>query len=90
MTASLASAVAPTSDTGMTPYERYVAVMTQLYEKKSISDNSHMMKLLQITHEVRRTKINSSTYLHWLLKKNIHSLGTKNGYVCISSILVIS
>lgn len=61
VTASLASAIAPTSGTDITAYERNVAVMIQLYEKQSSSDYTHMMKLLKITHEMRRSKINTST-----------------------------
>ena len=52
---------ASTGDDDTTAYERNVAVMAQVYEKKSSSDYSHMMKLMKMTHEIRRTKINNST-----------------------------
>ena len=51
---------ASTGDDDTTAYERNVAVMAQVYEKKSSSDYSHMMMLMKMTHEIRRSKINST------------------------------
>ena len=66
----------------MTAYERNVAVMAQLYAKKSVNDNSHMMKLLQMTHEVRRMKINSSTLSAMAIKEEYPFFGHKK-WVCV-------
>ena len=58
---SLASPqMASGSNNDPTAYERNVAVMIQIYEKKSKSDYSHMTKLLKMTHDIRRDKINTS------------------------------
>ena len=59
--ASLVMTSATTGDDDTIAYERNVAVMAQVYEKKSSSDYSHMMKLMKMTHEIRRSKINNST-----------------------------
>ena len=59
VTATYASTIDPTSVNDMTAYERNVTVMQQLYAAKSGSE-SHMLKLLKITHDIRRSKINSS------------------------------
>ena len=48
------------SNNDPTAYERNVAVMIQIYEKKSKSDYCHMTKLLKMTHNIRRDNINTS------------------------------
>ena len=64
VTASYASAADPTSDNCMVAYERNVAVLLQLYiiihESKSNNNHMIMLKLLKMTHQIRRININSS------------------------------
>jgi len=55
--------------------------MLCIYEKKSSSDYSHMMKLLKMTHDIRRSKINSSTLSAVAIKDEYPFFGHKNGYV---------
>ena len=49
--------------------------------KKSSSDNSHMMKLLKMMHDIRRSKINISTLSAVAIKEEYPFFGYKNGYV---------
>ena len=79
VTTACASAVDPTSVNDMSAYERNVSVMIQLYDEKKPGSESHMFKLLKMTHDARRSKINDSACLGLPLKKSIHSLGTING-----------
>ena len=76
--------MASASNNDPTAYERNVAVMIQIYGKKSKSDDSHMMKLLKMTHNIRRDKINTSTLFAVAIKEDYPFLGTENGYVKVS------
>ena len=81
VTASFASAVDPTSVNDMTAYERNTTVMLQLYERKSDSDYSHMIKLMKMTHEIRRSNINNSTSSAVTIKEEYPFFGHEK-WVC--------
>ena len=80
---------ASTGDDDTTTYERNVAVMAQVYEKKSSSDYSHMMKLMKMTHEIRRSKINNSTLSAVAIKEEYPFFRHKNGYVKVYMFIIL-
>ena len=68
----------PTSVSDMAAYKRNFLVMLQIYNDSKPESESHMVKLLNVTHDV---KLKAVPCLQFPLKKNTHSLGTQNGYI---------
>ena len=67
----------PTSASHMTVYERNFMVMLQIYDDTKPGSESHMVKLLKVTHDVRRSKINSSALSTVAIKKQYPFFGYK-------------
>jgi len=80
VTATYASTVNPTSVNDVTAYERNIVVMQQLYAAKS-GNECHMLKLLKMTHDVRRSKINNSALSAVAIKEEYPFFGHKK-WVC--------
>ena len=82
VTATFASPVHPTSvNDDMTGYNRNTRVMLQLHERKSDSDYSHMIKLMSMTHKIRRSKIDNSTSSAVTIKEEYPFFGHEK-WVC--------
>ena len=75
---------ASTGDDDTTAYDRNVAVMAQVYEKSLV----HMMKLMKMTNEIRRTKINNSTLSAVAIKEEYPFFRHKK-WVCKVYIFII-